>query len=83
MILSVITIGFSVAYNVIDAHYILEDSGFIVYPVVAIIFCVLKHEQKMIFMTNYVIVIVVLVLWAAYSVFRIIVPLARAPTSIF
>ena len=72
MILSVITIGFSVAYNVIDAHYILEDSGFIVYPVVAIIFCVLKHEQKMIFMTNYVIVIVVLVLWAAYSVFRIV-----------
>ena len=72
MILSMITIGFFVACSIVLGGYIGLDSGFIVYPVVAIIFCVLKHEQKMIFMTNYVIVIVVLVLWAAYSVFRIV-----------
>ena len=72
MILSVITIGFFVACSIVLNVYMGADSGFIVYPVVAIIFCVLKHEQKMIFMTNYVIVIVVLVLWAFYSVFQII-----------
>ena len=68
MILSAITLAFFIAFNIERGGYYGLDTGYIIYPVVAIIFCVLKHEQKMIFITNYVIVIVVLVLWAAYSV---------------